>query len=30
MVIFQSKSYSLDKIIQMDGHTDTEQALWLL
>jgi len=28
MVILQSKSYSLDKKIQTDGHTDTEQSLW--
>ena len=30
MVILQSKSYSLDKEIQMDGHIDTEQSLWRL
>ena len=27
MIILQSKSYSLDKKIKMDGHTDTEQSV---
>jgi len=27
MIMLQSRSYSLDKKIQTDGHTDTEQSL---
>jgi len=30
MIMLQSKSYSLDKNGHTDGHTYTEQSLWLL